>query len=69
MGLEIPPLKIKIMLESNPLKSIMLVVRLGVTGPVRITWSRTNAVDTNGVAAEVMSFDRLWKKVREIVRF
>ena len=30
MGLGIPPLKIKIMLESNPLKSIMLVRRLAV---------------------------------------
>ena len=30
MGLRIPPLEIKIMLESNPLKSIMLVGRLGV---------------------------------------
>ena len=30
MGLEIPPLKFKIMLESNPLKSTMLVGRLGL---------------------------------------
>ena len=30
MGLGISPLWIKIMLESNPLKSIMLVGRLGV---------------------------------------
>ena len=30
MGLEIPPLNVKIVLESNPLKSIMLVGRLGV---------------------------------------
>ena len=30
MGLGIPPLKIKIMLESNPLKSIVLVRRLTV---------------------------------------
>ena len=30
MGLGIPPLRIKIMLESNPLKSIMLVRRLAV---------------------------------------
>ena len=30
MNLGIPPLKIKIMLESNPLKSTMLVGRLGV---------------------------------------
>ena len=29
MGLGIPPLTIKIMLESNPLKSIMLVGRFG----------------------------------------
>ena len=27
MGLEIPPLKFKIMLESNPPKTIMLVLR------------------------------------------
>ena len=25
---------------------------------------RTNGVDTNGAAAMVMTFDRLWKKVR-----
>ena len=31
MGLGIPPLKINIMLESNPLKSIMLVQRLTET--------------------------------------
>ena len=30
MGLGIPPLRIKIMLESNPLKSTMLVGGLGV---------------------------------------
>ena len=30
MGLGIPPLNIKIMLESNPLKSTMLVGRLAV---------------------------------------
>ena len=30
MGLRIPPLSIRIMLESNPLKSTMLVGRLGV---------------------------------------
>ena len=30
MGLGIPPLKINMMLESNPLKSTMLVGRLGV---------------------------------------
>ena len=34
MGLGIPPLKMKIMLESNPLKSIMLVEKLGVVPPV-----------------------------------
>ena len=32
MGLEIPPLRIKITLESNPLKSTMLVRRLAVGG-------------------------------------
>ena len=31
MGLGSPPLQVNIMLESNPLKSIMLVGRLGVT--------------------------------------
>ena len=30
MGLGIPPLRIKIMFESNPVKSIMLVWRLAV---------------------------------------
>ena len=25
-------------------------------------WLRTNGVDTNGAAAKVMNFDRLWKK-------
>ena len=33
MGLRIPPLKIEIMLESNPPKSIMLVRRLAVGLP------------------------------------
>ena len=33
MCLRIPPLKFKIMLESNPLKSTMLVRRLAVPGP------------------------------------
>ena len=32
MGLGTPPLRFKIMLESNPLKSTMLVGRLGVWG-------------------------------------
>ena len=36
MGLGIPPLQIKIMLESNPLKSTMLVGRLGVPSPPRL---------------------------------
>ena len=36
MGLGIPPLSIKIMLESNPLKSIMLVRRLEVLKLVEI---------------------------------
>ena len=36
MGLGIPPLRIKMMLESNPLKSTMLVRRLAVH-PVSIT--------------------------------
>ena len=41
MGLGIPPLVIKIMLESNPLKSIMLVQRWAVRlrcGCVQCTW-------------------------------
>ena len=33
MGLGIPPLKMKIVLESNPLKSTTLVGRLGVASP------------------------------------
>ena len=36
MGLGIPPLKIKNLLESNPLKSIILVLRLAVFGGHRI---------------------------------
>ena len=41
MGLGIPPLKIKIMLESNPPNSTMLVGRLGVhtVRPVNIILS------------------------------
>ena len=31
---------------------------------VRRLWLRTNGVNTNGAAAEVMDFDRLGKKVR-----
>ena len=36
MGLGIPPLKIKILLESNPLKSRILVRRLAVQARPRI---------------------------------
>ena len=36
MDMRIPPLRIKIMLESNPLKSIMLVRRLAVTNAGQI---------------------------------
>ena len=32
MDMRIPPLKVKILPESNPLKSIILVGRLGVRG-------------------------------------
>ena len=32
-------------------------------------WLRTNGVNTNGAAAKVMNFDKLWKKVCEIDRF
>ena len=32
--------------------------------PVADTWLRTNAVNTNGAAAEVFNFDRLGKKIR-----
>ena len=37
MGLGIPPLKIKIVLESNPLKPTMLVGRLGVVMLMMLT--------------------------------
>ena len=37
MGLGIPSLNIKIMLESNPLKSIMLVRRLAVHAATHVT--------------------------------
>ena len=36
MGLGIPPLHINIMLESNPLKSIILVRRLAIKGAATI---------------------------------
>ena len=38
--MRVPPLKIKIMLESNALKSTMLVGRLGVQGRVSLVPSR-----------------------------
>ena len=39
MDMRIPPLKIKILLESNPLKSRILVRRLAVTKtPVQVCW-------------------------------
>ena len=40
MGLGIPPLKINIMLESKPLKSTMLVGRLGVLFPSFVVLGR-----------------------------
>ena len=46
MDMRIPPLRIKIMLESNPLRSIMLVQRLAVRRPKAssVSWisSRTS---------------------------
>ena len=71
MGLEMPPLNIHIiMLESNPLKTTMLVGRLGVRalgdhacpvvrregmgGMPTSAWLRTNGVNTNGAAAKVI---------------
>ena len=42
MGLEIPPLEIKIMLESNPLKPTMLVGRLGVRRKRPASGARTD---------------------------
>ena len=47
------------------LVGIMLVGRLGVGKNVEpVHWLQTNGVDTNGAAAEVVSFDRLGDKVR-----
>ena len=60
MGLGIPPLRIQIMLESNPLKSTMLVGRLGVLGCGQMR----STLISNGAPAKVMGCDRLGKKVR-----
>ena len=48
MDLEIPPLSIKIMLESNPLKSTMLVGRLGVSYIMNTCFGK----GANGVGAD-----------------
>ena len=57
MGLRIPPIEIKIMLESNPLKPIMLVGRLGVGSGFgqsnALSWASTEgAVGTSVRARE-----------------
>ena len=54
MDMIIPHLKIKIMLESNPLKSIMLVGRLAVSQYRK----GTDGVSTTGVTSNYMLFDR-----------
>ena len=67
MGLGIPRLTIKIMLESDPLTSRILVGRLAAplvhqASEVDV-WLRTNGVNTNKPAAKVRNFDRLGEKV------
>ena len=49
--------------------SRMLHLQTSCIGPVPsqmrcISWLRTNGVNTNGVAAKVINFDRLGKKLR-----
>ena len=53
MGLGIPPLRIKIMLESSPLKSTMLVGRLGADGNYSVTRNIT-------VLAQPIHGPRVW---------
>ena len=48
MGLGIPLLKLKIMLESNPLTSIICVRRLAVAGPANSALSFTRRPPTAG---------------------
>ena len=59
MGLGIPHLQIMIMLESNPLKSIMLVRGLGVLGLTRTRDRKSlhDACDT-GVCEQISPFTR-----------
>ena len=51
---------------------LLLLLRLDLVGAaVRVVaedapWLRTNGVNTNGAAAEVMNIDRLGKKVRPV---
>ena len=71
VGMRIPPLEIKILLESNPLKSRILVWRLAVSSGIPVGKGRvvgparkgtngvsTNGVSTNGVTANLVFFDR-----------
>ena len=55
MGLGIPPLEIKTMLEANPLKSRILVRRLAVSAP----W-RSIQRDTFGAPWERLRLGMLW---------
>ena len=48
MGVRIPPLQIKLTLESNPLKSTMLVGEPQRVGPQRVTPGRSAPGATRG---------------------
>ena len=73
MGLGIPPLKIKIMLESSSLKSTMLVGRLGVcessAGFAAHQWSWTNSSCGQPVKQEPANVEgfnlTIWSCLRE----
>ena len=71
LGLRIPPLEIKILLESNPLKSRILVRGLAIR-PISLFWQLPDGVRTNGVVAEVPQFSlmnfhgNMWAKCGEI---
>ena len=56
MGLGIPPLKSKILLESNPLKSMILVRRLTVAGAADLP----RAPERRTIWSEVMTPETCW---------
>ena len=63
MNLGIPPLQIKIVLESNTLKSTMLVGRSGVINHHEKTWATCDNLGQKGGYMR-SKYDNTWQHVR-----